>query len=281
MLKEMSGTYPMKFYATLLRVRPAQLCSVIKKLLRVRRRYVRSTTGHTFWLDPVSVFGLHLMTEGMHEPQMSKLFALVLRPGDCVIDIGGNEGYFSVLAASLMPQGRVYCIEPQTRLQPVIRKNIDANKSHQIKLHHVAFSSGDSDIEIFLRPDSINGASSMFPHWKLGSKKEKIHAITLDRFFEQERLERVRLIKMDCEGAEYLIVEGGKSVFARQAVDFIALEYHTTICGIEKCRHTHEVLKSCGYQLTKVHGQCIYHLAGLETSLTPLGNLQVDCDWVG
>src|SRR5919199_6399489 len=107
------------FYAALMRVRPAQLGDVLKKLLRVRRRYVRSATGQTFWLDPVTVLGLHLMSEGLHEPQMCKLFELILRPGDCVIDVGGNEGYFSVLASALVKHGQVHCIEPQSRLQPI------------------------------------------------------------------------------------------------------------------------------------------------------------------
>ena len=98
MQPEIPQPHPINFYAALLRVRPAQLCDVLKKLLRVRRRYVQSATGQTFWLDPVSVLGLHLMSEGLHEPQMCKLFESVLRPGDCVIDVGGNEGYFSVSA---------------------------------------------------------------------------------------------------------------------------------------------------------------------------------------
>src|SRR2546423_4600895 len=248
---ERSQPHPIIFYAALLRVRPAQLCDVLKKLLRVRRRYVLSATGQTFWLDPVSVLGLHLMSEGLHEPQMCKLFKSVLRPDDCVIDVGGNEGYFSVLAAALVRSGRVHCIEPQSRLQPILRENIRVNQAHAIVVHQLALSNTAQDVELYLRPSTNTGASSLYHHWKLGSEHERVRAVTLDDFFQANGLERVRLLKVDCEGAEHQVITGARAVLARQAIDYIALEYHPSICGVEACRRVHEMLTAAGFTLTK------------------------------
>jgi hypothetical protein len=57
------------------------------------------------------------------------------------------------------------------------------------------------------------------------------------------------------------------------------MEYHPSICGIDKCTEVHNSLKAAGYILTQVNGQSIYHLSGLETELQSLGALKIDCNW--
>ncbi len=267
------------FYSALLRIRPTQLGDLLKRCLHVRRRYIRTRTGHTFWADPASVFGLQLLRDGIYEPQMVRILELVLRPDDTFVDVGGGEGYFSILASGLIPRGDVHCIEPQTGVQAVLRENIRINSAHSVMVHQRALSSSEGEVTLFLRPSTNPGASSLFRHWRMGSGRERVCATTLDAFFEDNFLEQVRLLKVDCEGAEYLVVSGGHQVLQQQRVDFIALEYHAAICGVERCTTTHEELKRCGYVLTKVYEQYIYHLPGLEGELRPLGELRVDCGW--
>jgi FkbM family methyltransferase len=276
-----ANTSKIRFYSTLMRVRPAQLGSFLKKCLYIRRQYIQTTTGHMFWIDPVSVFGLHLLCEGCYEPQMTRLLELVLRTSDIFIDIGGNEGYFTVIASLLAPGVQVHCVEPQSRLQPVLAENIRVNNVQSIVVHPVAISDVDDQIRLFLRPSTNTGASSMFRHWRLGATSETVPALRLDTFFEKNSLDRVRLLKVDCEGAEYSVIRGAKRVLRRQAFDFIAMEYHPSICGIDHCVRADQELRAGGYVLTKVRGQYIYHLPGLEEELLPLGELKVGCDWDG
>jgi FkbM family methyltransferase len=272
------GHWRVQAYEALLRVRPAQVGALLKRCLCIRRRYVPTATGHRFWADPVSVFGLHLLRQHIYEPRMTKLLSVVLRPADTFLDVGGNEGYFSVIASSLMSDGAVHCIEPQSRLQPILRENIRANHA-RVMVHHLAFSDQESEVALFLRPSTNTGASSLFPHWKLGRAKEMIQAVTLAQFFRAQALTHIRLLKVDCEGAEALVIHGGQEVFMRQAVDFIALEYHPTICGSDQCRATHARLLAAGYVLTKLHEQYIYHLPGLDEVLKPCGEIRVGCGW--
>jgi FkbM family methyltransferase len=271
--------YSTKYYETLLRIRPAQLSNLVKQILQIKRKLIKTTTSHTFWADPVSIFGFKLLSEGVHESQMTKLLELLLRPGDTFLDIGGNEGYFSVIASSLVQDGKVHCIEPQSRLQAIIAENIKINKSDTIKVHRLAISNQAGEVELFLRPSTNTGASSLFRYWKIGSIKESVPAITLDQFFQENSINRVRLMKVDCEGAEYLVFGGAKTVIEQKLIEFIALEYHPMICGIDKCSEIHNQLFNCGYILTKVYGQCIYHLPGAETVLKSLGELIVNCNW--
>jgi len=60
---------------------------------------MRSKQGLLFWADPASMFGFEMLYKKVYEPQMTKLFELVLRPTDTLIDVGGGEGYFSILGS--------------------------------------------------------------------------------------------------------------------------------------------------------------------------------------
>jgi len=275
------ATYPRGLYSALLRVRPAQLCDLMKRVLCVRRMQVQTTTGHQFWIDPVSILGLHLLRDGAHEEQMTRLVQLLLRPSDVFIDIGANEGYFSVLAASQVPDGAVHSIEPQARLQEILKQNCELNGSNVMLLHQTAISNRDGHMNLYLRPSTNTGASSIFRHWKLGSRVEQVVCTTLDSFFDEHSIPKARLIKVDCEGAESLVVEGAKNVLAEHRVEFIAMEYHHTICGVETCRRAHQQMIDAGYILTTVSGQCIYHLPSFEKCLQPLGEMITGSGWPG
>ena len=72
---------------------------------------------------------------------------------------------------------------------------------------------------------------------------------------------------------------GGTQVLHKQLIEFIALEYHPSICGTGKCNQIHQNLLSYGYTLTKVNGQCIYHLPDCGGSLNTLGDLKANCNW--
>ena len=55
----------------LLRVRPAALADVIKRLLGVRRLVMETAEG-LFWVDPVSKLGRLLTLGDRHEPPMCR-----------------------------------------------------------------------------------------------------------------------------------------------------------------------------------------------------------------
>ncbi|MEB3147976.1 MAG: FkbM family methyltransferase [Sphaerospermopsis sp.] len=272
-------THSTEYYKILLGIRPAQLGSFIKNVLQIKRQNIVTSIGYTFFADPVSVFGYTLLSEGIYESSMTRLLHTLLRPNDSFLDVGGNEGYFSVIAASLVQNGCVYCLEPQSRLQTIITENIKINKSQNVKLYHLALSEQPQEIDLFLRPSTNTGASSFFRHWKIGSIKETVKAITLDQFIEQNNISKIRLMKVDCEGAEYLVIGGGKQTLSKQLIQFIAMEYHPNICGMDKCNQIHQSLLGYGYTLTKANGQCIYSFPGDELLLDRLGNVTSNCNW--
>lgn len=240
---------------------------------------MRSCNGVAYWIDPVSIFGLKLLTDGSYEPALTKAFQVLLRKGDTFIDIGGNEGYFSLLAANKVKDGLVFCIEPQQRLLPIIEQNIKLNSVNSVSVHNLAFSDKKGLTELFLRPSTNTGASSFFRHWKLGGKTQKVKTITLDEFIMEKSLKKIRLIKIDCEGAEGLVIKGAERCLRSQVSDFLVVDYHSTIIGMEACDNIHGQIQNAGYQLAKFGGVNIYYHSQAEHDLASLEGLRKVQSW--
>lgn len=230
----------MRSLELLLRIRPSQLAAIVKVLLGLRRIEVRTATNCRYWIDPVSVLGLELIRNGVYELPMVQLLENLLGANDGFIDLGANEGYFSCLAGKLCPQGRIYCVEPQRRLQPIIAKNAQLNGLRNLQVEHLAISLEEGCAQLYLRPSTNMGASSLFRHWRLGWKSEWVRTLSLDGFVALHDIRDVRLMKVDCEGAEELIFAGADETLSRRVIEHIALEYHPSIIGDAACKAIHQ-----------------------------------------
>lgn len=254
----------------LLRVRPAELADLIKSIIGIKRQEIKTLHGLTLWIDPASHFGQELIQTNVYEPQMTQILLRLLRSGDNFVDVGANEGYFGVLAAKKVGEGKVYCIEPQSRLKEVILRNKEENQATNLSIHTLALSDRAGTTEFFLRPTLNTGSSSLFNHTRISGKKETVATATLQAFIEENAIPQIRLLKIDCEGAEDLVILNGKKLFQERKVDFIALEYHHAIRGKEKLDAVHDFMESCGYHLVSIRDQSIYYLQGLNREIETL-----------
>jgi FkbM family methyltransferase len=255
----------------LLRVRPAILADVLKRIVGVKRQTAETDLGFTFWIDPVSHFGNELGTTGSYEPPLTALVQHILRPGDVFIDVGANEGYFTIVGSHSVGDGRVWTIEPQIRLAPVIRENLRLNGRTNVELVPVALSDTAGTTAIHLAPSTNTGASGMVV-WQPFSRRESVPTTTFDRFASDRGVTEARLIKIDCEGAEAAIVRGAEQFFADRRAQFVSIDYHPQIAGPDAVRQIDASFRRWGYHLSKAGNGCwVYHLPGLERELSALG----------
>jgi FkbM family methyltransferase len=210
------------------KVRPIELAAFLKKILLIKRKYF-NINGKYWFLDPVSNFGYRLLKDKYYEPQMTTQILEILQEGDIFIDLGGNEGYFSILASfKVGNKGRVYCIEPQNRLWEIILRNANKNNCYNIKIVPFAIADKIEEVTISLSP-SINTGSSTFVSEKrrLFWETQKINCTTLDCLFSVEQFTTIKLIKIDIEGYEYLALKGGRTLLENQVIKNIIIEFHS------------------------------------------------------
>lgn len=87
-------------------------------------------SGRPFLIDlRDTVIGQAILYDGVWEPEKSQLFNVLIRPGDRVVDVGANIGYYSVVFGSLAgARGRVLCIEPDPDNARLARRNVRLNR---------------------------------------------------------------------------------------------------------------------------------------------------------
>lgn len=145
-----------------------------------------------------------------------------LKEGDILIDVGANIGVFSLLASSKIKRGKVYAFEPSSKILPKLYANIALNqKADRIEVIEKAIADKSELINFDLSgyPDYNH---ILFDSNKFKSSKKNIltiEAITLDKFIKERGLKKIKMIKIDVEGAEMLVLRGLKQSLKEKRIE--------------------------------------------------------------
>jgi FkbM family methyltransferase len=246
-------------YKWLLKVRPAFVASFLKKILLINRSVVDTSYGR-FYVDPVSNFGNAIVSEHAYEEEVIESLEGILKPGDTFLDLGANEGFFSILGSKIVgPSGRVIAIEPQTRLQSVLVKNIAENKAFNVNVYQRVISDSQGIATLTLSPDMNTGSSGLIRVTKYKTATEEIIQLTFQQFIDQLNVRRIKLMKIDIESFEYEAVLGSRELFQTDLIENIALELHPDILESRGKSGTDivEFLQSAGYKENKKYRNLI------------------------
>ena len=137
-----------------------------------------------------------------------------------VIDVGAHVGLFALYASQFCKNGKVFCYEPIKENFDLLQENIKINNLTNIVVYNKAVSGKEKKIKIFLDKDD-SSAHSMF-----GNKNEfqEIESISIPTIIDENNLKECN-IKLDCEGAEYEILQNIPKDYFKK-IKNICLEYH-------------------------------------------------------
>lgn len=247
-------------YKALARVRPAPVAVFLKKAFGISRRIINTSRGR-FFIDPVSNFGLALQSEGEYEPEMISTIEKVLTPSSIFVDIGANEGYFSILGSRLVGEaGRVLSVEPQVRLDSILKRNFQLNDARNIILINAAISDCAGDASLFISPDTNTGSTALVNPSKYNVAKQAVRTMTLRQLFDQNGIAQADLVKMDIESFEYEAILGSPDIFKNRRIKTLALELHPHLLAKRKLDPDAitRALASWGYTLDPSFATSVY-----------------------
>lgn len=223
------------------------------------KRIIKTQYGFRFTADLADWLGQYVYLTGAYEPPTSDIFFKIIKPGDTVIDIGANVGYFSLLSAKLTGEkGKVYALEPILSVRENLISNILLNDYNNIRVIPKAASATAARLTIYEGPEGHKGVSSLRP-LSTASRELTIEAIALDDLIEE--MGTVNFIKIDVEGAEMRALLGMKKIINKDHPSFI-IEFTDSYLKSfgDSASQMAEWLNTHGYQLYRIEEEGLLQL---------------------
>jgi FkbM family methyltransferase len=185
------------------------LLRVYNRVLKTLRSEYRARTyfNAQIYCDPTDLLQGTLLLFGMWEPDVSKVIERNLSPGDVFVDVGANVGYDTLLASGRVgPTGKVVAIEASPRTFRLLTRNLELNDAANVRAVNVAVFGRVAKLDLYEGVE--NNIGSMTTLGSRGGKRvTSVDAMPLDKILTADEISRLRLIKMDVEGAEPPILQ--------------------------------------------------------------------------
>lgn len=194
-------------------------------------RWVVGSSTHGCWLGIYERSKVDTVVNAMRN----------LKPDAVIYDVGAHAGYYTLLAATVVPKGKVVAFEPFPANAAKVGRHVALNDIRNVELKVVAV--GAKAGKSFFRAGETDSEGMI-----AASGEISVDVVGIDEEYEQGRLPLPDLVKMDIEGGEADALRGMTKVLGL-AKPSIFLATHGR----------------------PVHAACIDILTGLGYTLTPIG----------
>jgi len=172
---------------------------------------------------------------------------LTLPHSPVVIDVGGFIGDFSLYAVKRLNARRVIVCEPSPRNWILLLKNI-ANNGYEARIEPVNKAVTDGG-NVMMNIDAPDESQCMVSAYCPSEQPlNAVSGISLGQLLQDHAVQSVDLLKIDCEGGEYAILESTPAdVLSR--IRHIVFEYHDIDGWLAKLESVKQRLRREGYAL--------------------------------
>lgn len=241
------GLNKQKFFANQLRLSQAQnegeeLIDVmpginLPMVIHSQMYFIRAYTQYTF--EPASLYFIRDY----------------LQPGQTVLDVGANVGYFSLLFAQIVGEkGRVIAFEPGEFAYSLLKRNCELNQFDCLETYQaglgekdaiVTFNSGKPGMDVYNSLGEICHPSADVAKFET----TKIQIFRGDQWLMDHHVEYIHFMKLDVEGGEYQVLQGMQKIFEEKKVLRLLIEitYEMSKAFGYAPSDIISLLRSCGY----------------------------------
>jgi FkbM family methyltransferase len=181
-----------------------------------------------------------------------RAFESLVRKGDTAIDVGANWGMHTLLLSHQVgATGRVIAAEPEPRALDELIWHLEANNCQNVKVHRCAVGDRIGMGRFVAAESAYTGHLATDTP---GSTGMPVHITTIDALVLEERIQRLRLVKVDVEGAESSVLTGSAKTL-RDVRPFFVIDLHTP----EQDLTVAKTLREADYELYRLDGSLIKH----------------------
>jgi FkbM family methyltransferase len=188
----------------------------------------------------------------------------LLRKNPVIFDVGANIGKYSLLVNEVFEKRvKIYAFEPSRKIFRSLEKStkmFSNIKSFQIGI-------GEVEKAATLYYDKEKSALASIHKRKLDhlgidfNRKEEVTIVSLDNFCQENKIERINLLKLDIEGNEINALRGASRLLKNNCIDFIQFEFGG--CNIDSRTYIRDFFDLLGnyYSINRI----------IKNGIVPLG----------
>jgi len=172
----------------------------------------------------------HLILDGVWEEWTEATLRRIVQPGMRVLEIGANVGYFTLLLARQTgPAGSVYAFECDPELAQIAEDNVEINGlADRVTIDRRAVGETPGSAEFQRAQRHRGGGTLVHGLQQIEQLREaEREALTVDVTTVDDLIKSrgtsFDFVKIDAEGAETWILNGGQSLFANAAQPLMVL----------------------------------------------------------
>jgi len=179
-----------------------------------------------------SVFN-NVLSNFYYEDNMIDFYEELLKTDSVCIDAGANVGILSIYM-SMFTSGKIYAFEPVPQIFEALQKTIESNDMKNVEIFNVALGNKNSK-ETFSFNVEHNGGCRTLNEFNKGfhvhplDESIEVNMITLDDFVKDHNVDKLDLLKMDVEGFEQQVFEGGINTIEKFRPDIVSEFCHHMI----------------------------------------------------
>ncbi len=140
-----------------------------------------------------------------------------------VVDVGFHDGASTAEILRLRPMAQVYGFDPSRFGRESYEKRFKDNS--RVSFANVALSDKPGELEFY---DYENMCNSLAARKEIPGETPRIYKVpvtTLEAYCNERAVTHINLMKIDAEGYDLNVLEGGRDLLARQTVDIFMFEF--------------------------------------------------------
>ncbi|MDP1998996.1 MAG: FkbM family methyltransferase [Rhodoferax sp.] len=164
--------------------------------------------------------GGQIFFKGSYSGDQLTLVERFLPKDGVFIDVGANQGEFSITAARVVTQGKVIAFEPVSEYRERLQANIHLNQFENVQVVASALGEQEGCLPIYDQPGNAadgtrnEGLPTLFVSGSRSNPVEIVVVSRLDDVLKDLGISRVDVIKLDIEGAEWMALRGAVETLA-------------------------------------------------------------------
>ena len=183
-----------------------------------------------------------------YEPETIPLFYKLAEQSAVTIDVGAYVGFFTLLAAHANPNARVFAFEPMSAIHQRLAQHIELNTLQNVTTTFGAVSSKEGEAEFFhVEGFDLPTSSSLSFEFVKNTEhitSTKVKVFQLDKFAQENGIEKIDLMKVDTETTEPDVLIGAMNLLEKHQPDIFC----EVLAGRAEGGKLKEILAPLGYK---------------------------------